>query len=1238
MPTARAVPAALAALACVLASVAVPAAVPTASAVGGAEVAVTVWTDGAVGPVCDDGAAGTTLREALCLVVEQQGGTVVVPAGQVVTLTAGPLTVDAAGVPTAIELRSSGPGRFTVDGNGRRILDLDPSMAGGLDVTVTGAELRGGAPDAQDAQEAGGGGAILAGSAGMGVPDALTIVDSVVRDNRNVAAGTNGDASAPGGAVAMYGGTLTVRGSTFTANVSDGAPGGAIAMVGDASDTLLVEGSTFTGNTVTAGAEDGVVGGGAIFAERVALTVTGGTFTQDVVTSASASQAYGSAVHATGTATFTGSVVQGNRLTSSASRAGGGGGALALAAGTVSASRLVDNADTLAGSTAPVSVLGPVVAASNWWGSTTGAGAGASGASTTTPYVTLTAPSAPDFPLQGVPTVASSRLRLSDGTAAPSALLGVLAGSAASFSIVQASGTGGGAVTVSSDGTVSRAYTPGSETQAQVTVTLDGASVSGPIRRAYEPLVSGPSGAAAAEGSTATFSAAVDAYPAVTALRWQTAAAGSAVWADVPGATSLTLDVSAVRTEQGRRYRVLATNPLGTTTSDEAALDVRWGAQVTAQPQGTTVVAGDDATFSVGVAGNPAPTVQWQSAAAGSSVWSDVPGATDAVYARAAVVAGDDGLQVRAVVQGAVSAVTSDVAVLHVQTPVAVTTSPASSTAVVGTTATFTAVVGGTPAPDEITWQRRAAGASEWVDVPGGAVTSTAGTTTATLDVTASRALDGADYRARAVQTLVTGAREVLTGAATLSVRWAPTITTQPADADVLAGDDATFAVASDAQPVATVTWETKAPGASSWTTAGTGAQLTLPAVGPAADGTLVRARLSNTIGPDVLTDEAELTVRTGTAITTQPVGTTVDEGTTVTFTVAATGLPAPTVRWQERSSGTGTWDDVAGGTGSTLSFVATAARDGHQFRAVAGNGVLADATSDPATLAVLTAPTVTDPADTGAAPGAVARFTVTAGGSPAPSVSWATSIDGVTWTPVPGAAGSTLDLVASAGDDGLLVRAVATSTLVAGSRTVISAPAVLTVVPLPVEVGGPSGLTPSGTFAGTAGASFTLGWVVLASQGVPTWQASRDSGVTWGPIPTGATTEEITGVAAVRSLTLHGAPPATRTAYRLTYTPSAADAGLQLRLVITNPAGAVVLGPVLVQVAPAALAPAATDGSTAGPAATSGVVNGSTARTSTAASGSLARTGADVSSTLALAVLLTASGLIVLVLRRRRA
>lgn len=82
--------------------------------------------------------------------------------------------------------------------------------------------------------------------------------------------------------------------------------------------------------------------------------------------------------------------------------------------------------------------------------------------------------------------------------------------------------------------------------------------------------------------------------------------------------------------------------------------------------------------------------------------------------------------------------------------------------------------------------------------------------------------------------------------------------------------------------------------------------------------------------------------------------------GATVSFTAAATGTPTPTYRWQRLPAGGVLWIDVANdGTYSgvatgTLSVAnVTQAMSGDQFRCIAANGNLPDATSNPATLTV---------------------------------------------------------------------------------------------------------------------------------------------------------------------------------------------------------------------------------------------------------------------------------------------
>ncbi|MEJ3748011.1 immunoglobulin I-set domain protein [Actinomycetes bacterium KLBMP 9797] len=75
-------------------------------------------------------------------------------------------------------------------------------------------------------------------------------------------------------------------------------------------------------------------------------------------------------------------------------------------------------------------------------------------------------------------------------------------------------------------------------------------------------------------------------------------------------------------------------------------------------------------------------------------------------------------------------------------------------------------------------------------------------------------------------------------------------------------------------------------------------------------------------------------------AVTAHPANRSVRAGETVTLTAAASGAPAPTVRWQVSPDGAQTWQDLAGATAATLSFTARATQDGYQYRALFTNEV----------------------------------------------------------------------------------------------------------------------------------------------------------------------------------------------------------------------------------------------------------------------------------------------------------
>ncbi|MDQ6522635.1 HtaA domain-containing protein [Nocardioides sp. LHD-245] len=114
------------------------------------------------------------------------------------------------------------------------------------------------------------------------------------------------------------------------------------------------------------------------------------------------------------------------------------------------------------------------------------------------------------------------------------------------------------------------------------------------------------------------------AFTGADAIRWQTRGSASGKWADVPDATGETLSWSATSEDNGRQFRVLATNEQATSASAVADLTVEFFPRVAAQPDSVTVAEGEDALFKVMPSGFPYPDITWQRWVSG--FWENISG------------------------------------------------------------------------------------------------------------------------------------------------------------------------------------------------------------------------------------------------------------------------------------------------------------------------------------------------------------------------------------------------------------------------------------------------------------------------------------------------------------------------------------------------------------------------------------------------------------------------------------
>ena len=177
-------------------------------------------------------------------------------------------------------------------------------------------------------------------------------------------------------------------------------------------------------------------------------------------------------------------------------------------------------------------------------------------------------------------------------------------------------------------------------------------------------ITSQPVNATADDGATATISATVTGS---TSLQWQTMPSGGE-WEAISGATSNSYITPTLvyATDNGRQYRLIATNADGTTTSDTITLTVEpQTITITAQPANLTVSEGASAAFSVTATGSGI-TYQWQIKRM-SAAWANITDAASSSYSILVTQYDDDNAaQFRCVLTNISGTTTSTAATLTV--------------------------------------------------------------------------------------------------------------------------------------------------------------------------------------------------------------------------------------------------------------------------------------------------------------------------------------------------------------------------------------------------------------------------------------------------------------------------------------------------------------------------------------------------------------------------------------------
>ena len=275
-------------------------------------------------------------------------------------------------------------------------------------------------------------------------------------------------------------------------------------------------------------------------------------------------------------------------------------------------------------------------------------------------------------------------------------------------------------------------------------------------------------------------------------------------------------------------------------------------------------------------------------------------------------------------------------------------------------------------------WQYKKAGQTAW--------SNWSSRTTATTTATANATWDGMQVRCVVKNS---AGNSVGSNILTLSVTAKLKITQQPANLSLNAGDTAKFIVKATGTGTLTYQWYYKKAGQTSWSIWKNHTTATTSAVaGDTWDGMQVYCKVKDANGT-LNSAAAKISLVKPLTITSHPANVTVNNGQSVSFTVKATGTGTLTYQWYFKKTG-GSWTKWNNHTTATTSATANATWDGMKVYCIVTDAAGSTAVSNPATITVRMAPTITrQPQNIAVYAGSTATFTVKATGTGTLQYQW---------------------------------------------------------------------------------------------------------------------------------------------------------------------------------------------------------------------------------------------------------
>jgi hypothetical protein len=280
---------------------------------------------------------------------------------------------------------------------------------------------------------------------------------------------------------------------------------------------------------------------------------------------------------------------------------------------------------------------------------------------------------------------------------------------------------------------------------------------------------------------------------------------------------------------------------------------------------------------------------------------SAVPGATNATYTIASVTSGDAGSYTSDITSSC-GFISSNAAVLTVNSPVTITTQPANVSACTGDNATISVVASGSSLSYQ--WYKNSVALADAGNISNSA--------TSALTISSVSASDADSYT---VQITAACGTPVMSSASVLSLSTTPTITTQPVNTLICTGQSLSLSIVVSSG--SSVIYQWKKDGIDvvdngTTITGATSATLTISST-TASDAGNYTCSVSTSCSTPAISNTAVVTTTTSSSITQQPISANVCKTQTVLYTVSIGGSGI-VYKWQFKANGASVYSDLSNG------------------------------------------------------------------------------------------------------------------------------------------------------------------------------------------------------------------------------------------------------------------------------------------------------------------------------------